>query len=305
MIPAFHIRYLRRDQIDVSQWEACIDSSPNGLLYGRSFFLDTMTGYQWDALVLDDYAAIMPLTWRRKAGIRYLYQPAFTQQTGIFSAAPVTPELVNAFLTVISRRFRFAEIFLNYGNKQADLKPHANFVLPLHPPYETLHAGYQQNLVRNLRKAEQSSLQYVRDADLRSALRDCRQEYAHRSPHLKERDYHDLEELCLQLQQQGRLLTRAVIGPKDEALASAVLLRDDRRFYLLQFTALPAGRQFNASHWLIDRFIHEWAGAAMTLDFEGSDAPGLGRFYHSFGSIDQPFYFYRLNRLPWPFRLLK
>ena len=37
-----------------------------------------MTGGKWDALVLDDYAAVMPLTWRRKYGTRYLYQPAFT-----------------------------------------------------------------------------------------------------------------------------------------------------------------------------------------------------------------------------------
>ncbi len=47
-----------------------------------------MAAGQWDALVLDDYQAVMPLTWRSKFGIRYLYQPAFTQQTGIFSASP-------------------------------------------------------------------------------------------------------------------------------------------------------------------------------------------------------------------------
>jgi hypothetical protein len=43
----------------------------------------------------------------------------------------------------------------------------------------------------------------------------------------------------------------------------------------------------------------------MILDFEGSDHPGIAHFYENFGSINQPYFFYRHNRLPWPLRLLK
>lgn len=37
----------------------------------------------WDALVLNDYEAVMPLTWNKKYGICYLYQPPFTACLGI------------------------------------------------------------------------------------------------------------------------------------------------------------------------------------------------------------------------------
>jgi hypothetical protein len=43
----------------------------------------------------------------------------------------------------------------------------------------------------------------------------------------------------------------------------------------------------------------------MILDFEGSDQPGIAHFYSNFGGVDQPYFCYRRNRLPWPVRWLK
>ena len=131
-----------------------------------------MAATQWDALVLEDYRAVMPLPWRSRAGIRYLYQPAFNQQTGIFSAEPVTPALVGAFLTQINRRYRFAEIYLNYGNQHPSLERRTNFILPLDTPYEQLAGRYKKDLVRNLRTIIRPGHTYAGDFDLHAALRD-------------------------------------------------------------------------------------------------------------------------------------
>jgi hypothetical protein len=332
------IRYLKRQEIDTARWDACVEDAPNGLIYGRSFYLDAMTAGQWDALVLEDYQAVMPLTWRRKAGIRYLCQPAFTQQTGIFSrataspsqtspvatipspgAAPVEPAapapanpspgvpspLVEAFLRQAIRHFRFAEIFLNYGNEHPYLEKHTNFILPLTSSYESLSANYKKDLVRNLKEAARSTLRYIKDFDLRTALQDFRRQYAAGLPNIREEDYRHFEQLCLFLQQQGQLLVRAVTDGQQQRLCTAVLLRDAARFYLLNSTTLPAGRPTEANHFLLDQFIKEWAGTSMILDFEGSDHPGIAHFYRNFGSADQPYFFYRHNRLPWPLKLVK
>ena len=58
------------------KWDNCITNAPNGLIYGYSFYLDHMAK-QWDALVLNDYEAVMPLTWNKKYGIN-LFIPAFS-----------------------------------------------------------------------------------------------------------------------------------------------------------------------------------------------------------------------------------
>jgi len=299
------IRYLRRREIDTAQWDACIDTAPNGLIYGRAFYLDAMAAGQWDALVLGDYLAVMPLPWRSRAGIRYLYQPSFTQQTGIFSAEPVSPTLVDAFLEKIRRHFRFAEIYLNYGNQRSGLQEHANFILPLDTSYDQIEANYKQDLTRNLRATERLPLNYMKAPDLATALDNYRIHYGDRTPHVRQEDYHHFAGICFHWQQKGQLVIRGVIGDKQQWLATAILLQDKRRLTLLQSTTLPAGRPLHANHYLLDQLIREWAGSGIVLDFEGSDIPGITHFYKNFGSIDQPYYFYRHNGLPWPLSLFK
>ncbi|HWB92086.1 MAG TPA: hypothetical protein VG605_09545, partial [Puia sp.] len=288
------------------------------------------------ALVLGDYEAVMPLTWRQKYGIRYLYQPPFTQQTGIFAPFPLSTGLIDAFLQNARQHFRFAEIFLNYGNAQSALAPHANYILRLDAPYTQIAAQYRKDLQRNLKLAARSPLHYSTDLDLATALEGYRREYAARTPHLRPADYDNFERLCLHLQTRGQIILRAVKGPTSEPdegrvipsttgpgearaigpreahttvpgkfLATALLLRDEHRLYLIESTTPPAGRKTEANHFLLDQLIREFAGNDLTLDFEGSDLPGIAHFYKNFGAIDQPYYFYRHNRLPWFVNLFK
>ncbi|HVU94905.1 MAG TPA: hypothetical protein VHE34_06750 [Puia sp.] len=301
----FHIRFLKRQQIDTARWDACITQSNNRLIYAFHPYLDTMTDGRWDALIWEDYRAVMPLTWRRKYGITYLAQPPFTQQTGIF--APETPSigLILAFLRAASSRYPFVEIFLNYANPAAGLEPRNNFILPLDKPYELLAAAYTHHLRRILRRVPTLPLQYTPDVPLDHALQAYEQLYRHRIRNAKNRDFRNFAALCYQYRKKEQLILRAVKDSQSQWLAIAVLLRDAHRLYLLQSTALPAGRERGANHFLVDRLIHEFSGQPMILDFEGSEHPGVARFYAAFGSILQPYFFYRSNTLPWPVRLLK
>ena len=77
------IRYLPYNDIDKKKWDACIAAADNGLVYAGSMYLDAMA-QNWDALILDDYKAVMPLTWKKKYSIHYLYQPFFTSCLGVF-----------------------------------------------------------------------------------------------------------------------------------------------------------------------------------------------------------------------------
>src|ERR1044071_6313852 len=99
------IRYVKRSQIDVHAWDNCIYHSTNGLIYAYSYYLDRLADH-WDALVFYDYNAVMPLPWRKKAGIYYLYQPFNVAQLGVFGRE-VNEELVAAFLKQVPKRFRY------------------------------------------------------------------------------------------------------------------------------------------------------------------------------------------------------
>jgi hypothetical protein len=302
---SYNIRYVTRHEIDTARWDACIARAANSLLYGFHFYLDHMAAHQWDALILGDYEAVMPLTWRRKYGIRYLCQPPFTQQTGIFSAEPLSTGLIEAFLEATCGHFRFAEIFLNYGNALPAVQPQKNFVLDLHAPYPHIASNYNSHLSRNLKNATRHELRYSDDLDLSAALEGYRRTYGARTPHVTAKDYEHLERLCRQLLKEDQLILRIVSGPADEPLATALLPRDKHRLYLLQPVTFPAGRKVSANHFLLDQLIREFAGHPLLLDFEGSDLPGVARFYTSFGGIQQPYFCYRYNHLPWPLKWLK
>jgi hypothetical protein len=110
--PIYHIHA----EINKQKWDQCVQHSMQSIIYAESAYLDYMTG-NWDALVLGDYEAVMPLCYRNKWGIRYLYQPAFIQQGGIFSPQKLTTEIAKAFLEVCKQHFCFAEININYGNQ--------------------------------------------------------------------------------------------------------------------------------------------------------------------------------------------
>src|SRR5262245_52449819 len=104
-----NLQYLHRSEVDTIKWDQCINEAHNGLMYACSFFLDHMAG-NWDALVLGDYEAVMPLPWRKKFGIYYLYQPFVTASLGVFSANAIDKELMETFLNSIPAKFKLIEI---------------------------------------------------------------------------------------------------------------------------------------------------------------------------------------------------
>lgn len=79
-----NIRYLKHNEIDKIKWDHTIKNSFNHLPYAYSWYLDCVCP-NWHALVTENYEFVFPITLRRKAGVKYLYQPYFTQQLGLFS----------------------------------------------------------------------------------------------------------------------------------------------------------------------------------------------------------------------------
>ena len=47
--------------------------------------ISIMSVRTWDALVEDDYVSVMPLPYRKKMGVTYIFPPTMTQQLGVFS----------------------------------------------------------------------------------------------------------------------------------------------------------------------------------------------------------------------------
>lgn len=302
MIDLKQIRYIRRDELEITKWDQCIESSSNGLLYAQSTFLDHISK-GWDALILGDYDTVMPLTWKRKLGIRYLYQPPFAAQTGIFGKDHASIATTTAFLDVAKSHFAFAEIFVNYGNASMGGVASPNFVLSMNKSYEQTRKEYSDGLVKSLKVANKGDFDYVKGADYAGAVSAYKSQYGAKLPHITTHDYDQFIALCSVMNKTGNVVARELRA--ETLLASIVMLKDKNRLYNIISTVSPEGRRRGANHFLFDALIREYSEQSLTLDFEGSSLAGVAAFFRSFGAFDQPRYYVRYNHLPWPVRLLK
>lgn len=297
------IHYKHAD-INKAAWDRALDSFTNANVYAQSGFLDLVSP-GWDALVVGEYETVMPLCWREKWGIRYLYQPPFTQQLGIFSRQSINPGTCEAFIAEAKKYFRFAEIFLNEQNPVPGTIEKVNYLVDLRKDYSLLRAGYRRDAIKNIRRSEKFILQYTPQDSIGELVSLYQQQYGERTPHIRDIDYTNFANWCTIAMQKDQLVLRKVISPGNQLAAAALLLYFRKRLYLLQSVTTAAGRQQEANYFLIDNIIREFAGGAELLDFEGSDIPGVAHFYKNFGSYNQPYYFLRYNHLPWPIKWMK
>jgi len=300
------IQYLPYQQIDKSKWDACINSADNGLLYAYSVYLDAMSA-NWDALVLNDYEAVMPLTWNKKYGIYYLYQPFLTASLGLFGNR-LTGELLNDFLTAIPKKFKYWDIYLNHANryslKNFKLYDRVNYVLPLNESYEVLYERFKLNHKQSIKKAQQLKCAVRRNIDIDEVIT-LAQEQGKTFSRAKKEDYDRFKKLYQQLQAQQKATTYGIYMPSGQLVASGVLFFSHKRAYYILAGNHPNGKTVGASNLLINAFIQDNAGNDLLLDFEGSDIPSLAFFYSRFGATMEMYVGLKMNKLPKIVRWLK
>lgn len=305
MGPAFTIKYLFHHEVDKPKWDRCIEEADNGLIYGYSFYLDHMADH-WDALVLNDYECVMPLTWRKKYGIYYLYQPFLCAQLGIFGKN-IDAEISKTFLKSIPSKFKYWDIYLNYRNiihlKDFNIFLRDNFVLNLASPYDELYKNYRENIQRNIKKCLQFDCIAQTNFPVEQVIELTRHQAKGHSS--QKHDFEQFKKLYYLLHERNQAITYGIFSTDRKLASSCVFFFSHNRAYYILVGNHPNGRTMGASHALIDTFIKNHAGKNLRLDFEGSDIRNLAHFYSGFGATDEKYAAIRLNDLPWYLKWLK
>jgi hypothetical protein len=297
------IQYIEHHNINKRLWDDCITQSSNKHIYAYSVYLDHMAD-NWDAIIMDNYKAVMPLPWRKKSGIYYIYQPFLTAQLGLFGNV-VTDDLLKEFLSAIPEKFRLWEFSLNHGNlfkiEGYELYERKNFVLDLSLSYDELYKNYRENIRRNIKKSLQFGCYINNDISIEQVASLA----SSRDPDIKEKDLQNFKILYKYFYSIDGAKCYGVFSKQNELISSAAFLFSNNRTYYILIGNHPNGRTLGASHALVDSFIKDHSGKNLVLDFEGSDIRNLAFFYSSFGAKEENYMAIRLNRLPWYARLFK
>ncbi|MGA0559133.1 hypothetical protein ACO2Q8_20920 [Larkinella sp. VNQ87] len=314
------IRYLDRPDLDLVGWDNCVGTSTQRLFYGFSWYLDALTtgprAPYWGGIVAESggkYVAVMPVVYRKKWGIRYVYQPDYCQQLGIFSQQglalqPVLPQfwaqLTRQFKWVLSYRFNEKneeELFFPDG---FSVLKRENHLLPLDKPYKALFEVYATDRKINLNRARNTGWCVEERPDVRALIqlhRQYNEEKAVGGIKLDLTIYDRFANACDELYRRGLARIWLARKPDSEtAEAGGLFVLDRDRIVYLFNGASVVGRKQQARLWLIDRLIEEFAGTALAFDFESPavGAESVKAYYQSFGAEAKPYSEIAYNHLP-------
>jgi len=299
------LRYLEHKHIDYEKWDRCIENAANSRIYAMSWHLDR-TAETWDALVMGDYEIVMPLPYRVKWGIKYLYQPLFSQQLGIFPNPPAI--ILKQFYSELLRRFRFADTQINSKNNQIELSgpisfsARENYLLRLSENYQKITSCYSQNTARNIKKAQKNSLSFVAGISIEDYLDFKRNNLPVKLPGDALKKLKSIIALGLY---KGIGEIYGVYTNENELCAAVYFCRWKERVIYMNAASNSKGKELRGMFFLLDRFIHQNAESNLLLDLEGSTIPGVARFYAGFGAIPETYYQLKFNRLPIPLKWIK
>jgi hypothetical protein len=303
------IRFVKQTEINRHKWDQLIATSKTALPYAKTWYLDAVYGDRWDALIKDDYEAVMPLPVKQKYLVSYLPTPLFTQQLGIFSPSEIPAALVAEFMHQVRERVKFIDFNLNYANpvdlaEQFNSTPRTNLVLDISDDRSMISNKYSDNLKRNIRKAEENQL-YFSTCSIRSIINLFIADKASSIPNWKVEYYNVLERLYHMASLRGYARTLGAYSAERNLLCGACFIEWNGRSIFLFSGNSTEGKESGAMSYLIHQYLLDAPKGTRVFDFEGSDNPGLKRFYESFGAIEQNYINLKHNSLPVYLRWLK
>ena len=293
------IKILPSKEIDKAKWDACVQRSENGLIYARSSYLDIMAD-NWDGLVMNDYEAVMPLTWRRKFGIKYFSKPRFIQQLGVIGNYKAS----KYFMDILAKQYQYGEVPFNYKNvdiTNEQFLPKTNYVLDLNRDYQSIYIEYKKSLLKKLKKI--SELQYM-EADFNEVV-DAYWNYVKQKHKELYENFERMKAIFRTDFGKKYFHSYQIIDESRQPLLFGIYAKDERRIYNLMTVHVNNGKEKYAMIFSIDFLIRKYANQPLLFDFIGSELPGVKTFLQNFSPINQPYFVYHFNHLPRLVKLFK
>jgi len=291
------IKYVHRKDLDLDKYNFCIENSIQTRVYAFSWYLDVVANH-WDVLVLDDYEAVMPIPWKKKYGIKYVTQPYFCQQLGVYSKSIISEEKIHEFISCIPKTF--FKIFYQFNSLNTiKLNYRTNYILSLKQNYEIIKAGYRKDRKYRTNQVKKKQFTFI-NLSIHELINIAKQYYKHID--LSNKDYLLLNNLISKCINENKGFLLGVEDNESNILGGAFFVKTNKRIYYLFSVVTPKGKKDNVATLLIDKIIAENCNSNLTLDFEGSMIDGIASFYKSFGGKPEKYGFLKQNNFSFLFK---
>ncbi len=294
-------------KIDGLKWNNRVHESENGLIYSTTQFLNGMCGRQWLGLIWNNYEYVMAVPFRKKYGIRYVYQPAFTQQLGVVGHFP-PKEIIQQCIDALQVRFKYINYPFNFAQQgclQNEVyKTRTNYTVCLHEPAATLTQRLSAHFNKSLRRLQKLDFKYMICTDFRFVIAQHRKINGAAIGSYTTKDWQALTELCKHFANEKKLIVREVVL-EGELVCACLLVQDAKRIYNLVSFVNAAGKKAEANYFLYYNLMAEFSGKQLLLDLEGSDVTGIANFYLKMHPQKEQYAVMHYNNLPAIMQLFK
>jgi len=299
------ITRIKRKKLDVEKYDDCIENSLQSNIYGFSWYLDIVCD-RWDVLVLNDYEAVMPIPWRRKFFIKYVYPPFWLIQLGIYS---VEVEDENEFLIELFSSFKYVETRTNTSNSfsmfNAFEKQKQFHFLKLKEGFEIVFSRYKKDRRKDLQRAKKNDLTEKWNDDPKKLIELYKNNVGKRVRKIKDKDYEVLLKLIEACIEKGKGEILSIYDTKYKLVASGFFLKYNKRATILVSSTDFKNRRNGANTFLINSAIYKYQNSVEVFDFGGSSMKNIAKYFLSFGAETESYVSLKYNVLPWLLRVFK
>lgn len=288
-----NIKRISRESIDVSKWDSLVRRAYNSLPYGYAWYLDAVSEH-WEALILNDYDAILPLPFVKKMGFKLFVQPLFCQQLGPFSIRPLKEEEINCFLDSLPTQALRLNLSFSSGiqipEKFSFLNPkqRINQIIDLDEDLDSIRKNYSKSTRKKLRNHGHQYADLEEIEDFEEVIKFYKR-HLESKVSLQDNGYKIAARLFESAKENNAAFFYQIKNKKSNTWISKGMLITDEKRVINLFSATLKSEQ-GASRKNIDSLIEKFHEQKSIFDFEGSSIPGINEFFSSFGSKTTNYY---------------
>jgi hypothetical protein len=286
------MKLIRHSEIDLSKWDNAIENSDHPLVFAQSFYLNAVCP-DWKLIADKDLKTFMPVTEAKKFGIKYLIQPPFTPQLGVYGKT--NEKTFHEFFDVLRSQYKFISIELNSGNNSFHSgKSKKTFVIDLEKELQ-----FNSNTKRNISKAIKANLkvEVIPDEQILTLSRKLVDPFLKDKLKLPAKHIKIFSQLISNALEANKIKCLVTKDESGEIHAIAHFIFNSKHAVYLKGTSFE--KEKGSMHLLMDAAIKMFRKEKLkNFDFGGGQIASLAQFYSGFGAEEVEYKIYFYNKLP-------
>ncbi len=282
------LQKIKRKDLDVEKYSKAIEEALNYRVYAEYWYLDVLTDEKWECWVYGDYEAVMPVPLQYKFGFKFVLQPIYCQQLGVFYKEEISDELFREFEKKL-HKYRVRAYHFNEENTERyepKGEKRANYVLDLNRSYEEIFNNYTKHRRKDIRKSERMGVQIKETKNKKNFIGLFIGNYTHLRHIINETFLNNYLETLIK---KDKIILCDVLDEGGKIIAAQMFLISGDRRICMGFARDREKENHNSSAFVINYLTRLLSGSSNKIDFEGSMKPDIANFMEGFSPIKNPY----------------